>query len=72
MACIENFWLHGHEDKYFLTAHVKLKPSGQAQVKVELPKDFYDCLMKIAQTAADLHEQQMRAQILADGATHAE
>ena len=47
---------------------VKMQPSGEAAIDVALPLDFFNCIMKIAQLAADLHEQQMRAKILADGA----
>lgn len=68
MAHIENFWLHRNEGGTFMTAHVVFKPAGKDQVRVEIPKDFYDCLMAIAQNAADAKELQMRAQILADEA----
>ena len=67
MAHIESIWIHSHnfKDKK-LTAHVNIKPSGSAQVRFNIPDEFYDCLLKMAQNAADLHEQQMRAEILAD------
>lgn len=67
MAVIDSIWVHGHDNKpNTITVHTKLKPDGRAQVKCELPADFYDALVSMAQAAADLHEQQMRAQILAD------
>ncbi len=47
---------------------VKLKPAGYVDLEFDMPPDFYSSVVKIAQHAADLHEQQMRAQILADGA----
>ncbi len=52
-----------------MTVTVLMKPPGEATIKVPLPRDFFDCLMKISQLAADEHEQQMRAQILADTMT---
>lgn len=69
MAHIDSIFFHrvGHADMT-MTVHTKLKPAGEAQVKVDLPPDFKDCILKMAQNAADLHEQQMRAQILADNA----
>lgn len=67
MAYIDRLWIHsGDKDKGKITAYVKLKPSGEAQVKFNVPDEFYDCLINMAQSAADLHEQQMRAEFLAN------
>lgn len=52
-----------------LKVEVSLKPSGRDFLEVDIPKDFHDCIIRIAQLAADLHEQKMRAQILADEVT---
>lgn len=69
MAHITHLYIHSSDiGKGTITAHTKLKPSGEAQVKFSLPEGFHDCIMKAAQAAADLHEQQMRAEILADNA----
>jgi hypothetical protein len=55
-----------------MTASVKLKPSGQVYLQVDIPKNFYDAIYQIAQTAADAHEAQMRAEILGEQASNNE
>lgn len=45
---------------------VMLKPAGELVVNVPLPEDLHITIMKLAQTAADAHEAQMRAQILGE------
>lgn len=67
MAHINHIWFHGYKpEKPEMRVEISLKPSGSVALNVPIPADFYDCIMKIAQAAADLHEQEMRAQILAD------
>ena len=67
MAHIRDIWIHSNNLKNkSITAHVLFRPIGEAQVEFKVPDDFYDCILKMAQNAADLQEQQMRAQILAD------
>ncbi len=69
MAYVEKIWFFEPVDKTNkMAVFVKLSPAGDVRVNVDVPEDFYKCIMKLAQTAADLHEAQMRAQILADGA----
>lgn len=49
MAYIDRLWIHsGDKDKGKITAYVKLKPSGEAQVKFNVPDEFYDCLINMA------------------------
>lgn len=66
MAHINSIWAFrdSAKDKK-LTAIVDLYPAGQAQVEFELPEKFFEVLMACAQSAADHHEQQMKANILA-------
>lgn len=67
MARIDSVFLHSgdYPDKP-ITVHVSLIPSGTAQVKVDLPPKFKKALLDILQTAANAHEAQMRAAIIAD------
>lgn len=68
MAHIKSIWVMGGAGavKNQLKVNVLLKPDGQVNLVVDIPEDFYDAITKMAQIAADLHEQKMRAQILAD------
>ncbi len=67
MAHIKYVYLHSHDwDKSQMSVSVTLKPAGSAELKVPVPVRFYAALMKLAQTAADAHEAQMRAEILGD------
>ena len=67
MAYVKDLWLHeSDKEGKNMTAHVRFKPTGEAQVKIQLPKNFWDVLMQTAQTAADHQEALMRAEILAD------
>jgi hypothetical protein len=69
MAYIDRIWIHDPREKCpALVVYIKLKPSGQATIKVELPEPFSAALLDIAQSAADLHEARMRAEILGDNA----
>jgi hypothetical protein len=70
MAHIKSIVLRYDDDKEkkILRVAIALRPSGDDNIIVQLPPDFHDCIMKIAQTAADHHEQLVRAQILADAA----
>lgn len=49
-----------------VSAYVTLKPAGEVRVDLTLPDKFCDCILDAAQAAADLHEQQMKAAILAE------
>jgi hypothetical protein len=67
MANVSHIWFHGHDkNKKVMQVTCLLKPSGTVDLKVALPENFYDAVMQCAQTAADAHEAQMRAEILAD------
>lgn len=70
MAHIKQIWFNdgnGAENK--MRVYVALKPTGEAQIIVPLPSNFYAVIMDIAQKAADGQEALMRAEILADNAT---
>lgn len=67
MACVYNIFIHGSNKKTeTMAVTVHLKPAGEVRVDVPIPQPFFDCLMAMAQLGADLHEQQMKAEILAD------
>lgn len=67
MAHVKNIWIfESDKSKKQFSVSVLLKPAGQVDLKFEMPDGFFDCLFSAAQAAADLHEQQMRAEILAD------
>lgn len=68
MANVGNIWLFKNRDDKpdEMTVFVQLKPSGEVQLHVKVPKEFKDCIMEIAQTAADHHEAKMKASILAE------
>lgn len=67
MAHVENVWIfQGDVKNKKLTVNINLKPSGKDRILVDLPELFFDCIMDMAQAAADLHEQKIRAQILSD------
>lgn len=70
MAHIKNLWvkLECAEDST-LIVDIALKPSGRAQTEVPIPRKFFDAIMSLAQSAADQHEAQMRAEILGDELT---
>lgn len=70
MAHVKQIVLHldGYMTVDIMRVYVSLKPDGEVCLKVPMPQDFKDCLMRMAQAAADKHEQDMRAQILADAA----
>ena len=68
MAFVDRIWVHSpHKNSNKMSVYVKLSPAGEVCIPVEVPQEFYDCLLRMAQTAADHHEQKMRAQILAEG-----
>jgi hypothetical protein len=48
-----------------LRLNINMRPKGEVWVAVGLPKDFMDCIWKIAQASADLEEQKIRASMLA-------
>lgn len=67
MAHIDNIWLHAsNKEACTIRAYVKLKPTGEVNIDVPIPKNFMTVLLEIAQLAADAHEAQMRAEILGD------
>lgn len=70
MAHIKYIFVHDHDRKNsVMSVDVALKPSGSVSVKCPVPPKFYAALIDMAQTAADAHEAQMRAEILVDGLT---
>lgn len=56
-----NLWPKGT-----ISVRMNFNPVGTHSADVPIPDNFYDSLMKMAQLYADLEEQKMRAQILAD------
>jgi len=75
MAHVSGVWIYSCDiAKKKVTVNIDLNPSGKDSIVIDLPEDFFDCLMAIAQTAADHHEQKVRAQILMDtkAPTHSE
>ena len=72
MAHIENMVIYAN-NKYFpkntLRVTIAMRPAGKDSIDIEIPADFYDCLMRMAQLGADITEQKMRAQILSDNAS---
>lgn len=68
MAYVKYIWFKDLDnDKSKMTVVVKLHPEGDVHIDVDIPQDFKDCILVMAQAAADLHEQQMKANILAAG-----
>ncbi len=65
MAYFDKLWMF-RRDEGDMTVFVNLQPSGEVQLKVKIPKSLKDALVGIAQTAADAHEAQMRAEIIGD------
>ena len=67
MAHVENVWLNdGHMAENVMRVNVKLKPAGSAGIEVPIPKQFMEAIMQMAQSAADLHEAKMKAEILGE------
>lgn len=67
MAFVENIFIHSSDmNSENFTAHVRLKPAGRVMVTFKMPDKFHQCILDAAQAAADLYEQQMKAEILAD------
>lgn len=67
MAHVNHIYFHSSDMPLdTMTITVDLLPAGQVRIKVPIPAKFKHCLLDIAQQAADLHEAQMRAAILAD------
>ena len=62
MANLETIYLSDGK----LKVKVAMRPSGSFWVEVDLPQNFADCLYNLAQSAADIQEQKMRAEILGD------
>ena len=63
---IDIWYNNADRPKNTIKVTIAMKPAGDCTIDCAVPPDFYDCLVTIAQQAADLHEQKMRAQILAD------
>jgi hypothetical protein len=69
MAHIDRIWVHSpFKGINKISVYIKFSMGAEQAVAVEIPQDFYDCLLRMAQSAADLHEQKMRAEILAASA----
>lgn len=67
MAHIVNiFSLNDHLKNKTFYVEVALKPAGTVKLTVPVPPKFFDALFSMAQTVADAHEAQMRAEILGD------
>ena len=67
MAFVRSIWVHQNNRKdNTIKVDVALKPSGSVDINVPVPEKFYKALLQIAQTAADAHEAQMRAEIISD------
>lgn len=67
MACIDSIWFHqNNKTDGKMKVNVCLKPSGNVSIEVPMPKNFHAAVLAMAQTAADAHEAQMRAEILGD------
>lgn len=52
-------------DKPALRICAKLGKLGEAWIDVDLPPDFYECIMKLAAAKIEEHEQLMKAELLA-------
>lgn len=48
-----------------MRVNVRLAPAGSVTIQVALPEKFLETILGIAQASADLHEQKMKAEILA-------
>ena len=67
MAYVESIWFLGSGRKNSeMQVFVKLTPAGDVTIQVPIPPAFYEAVLAMAQKAADLHESQMRAEILAE------
>jgi hypothetical protein len=68
MAHFDQLWMFrtDQEGKPTMTVFVQLRPAGEVQLKVEIPPPLYDAIRDIAQKAADLHEAQVRAELLGE------
>jgi hypothetical protein len=67
MAHVDRIWFHGTALKEnTMKVYIQLQPAGEVAIDVAMPKDFRDCILRMAQAAADKIEQEMRARILAD------
>lgn len=70
MAHIKQIWFQDSgRTSCSMMVYISLKPSGSADIKVPIPPKFYNAIIALAQTAADNHEAQMRAEILGDTIT---
>lgn len=66
MAFVKSIWFYGERLKNpIMRVNIQLKPAGEVYIDVPIPKDFHDCILGLAYTAADHHEQLMKAEILA-------
>ncbi len=72
MAYVSGIWIHEsdiNKKQDEITVYINLKPAGKVQLVTKIPENFYQALLNIAQTAADAHEAQMRAEIIGDTIT---
>jgi len=66
VAHISHIWFFDSDKKKkAMQVCLSMKPAGRHDLDVELPPEFYDTIMRIAQTAADQHEAKCVAEILA-------
>lgn len=66
MAIIDSIYLHKpHEDKAF-TVRFRMEGIGEHKLDVPLPDKFLRALIVLAQNAADRHELQAKALLLAE------
>ncbi len=67
MAHINHIWVYGSNmGETTIAVVVSLKPAGEVRINVPIPANFHAALIEMAQHAADLHEAQMKAEILAE------
>lgn len=73
MAFVDKIWIHPtNKENGTIRAYVKLKPAGEVAVDFKMSDGFIQCILDAAQAAADLHEQQMKAEILVEKQTEKE
>lgn len=67
MAYVDKIWLHGvSKSDSKMRVYAKLRPAGDLSIDVPIPETFMKCILDMAQSAIDLKESQMKAEILAD------
>ena len=67
MAYVENIWIYdSNKQNKSIAVFVKLAGIGDTRLNVPLPEAMYNVISAIAQNAADMHELQAKALILAE------